>query len=201
MYGRCADWEKAAAECTRLAELDADDSSSRTRLAAVLLKLKRTERFRELCREMQKKFAGSSNAFVWQADAVDDYGPAIEYRRLYLDDPDLAPRSRFVAEVYLGLALFRGGEFSKAVEVLDKCMKSENGSDLNRIRAASALAMAHHERGDQAKAREILAQAEDLYAQEAPEFGVDDPGPGWYSWLICELLLEEAKGKVAGEEE
>ena len=31
------------------------------------------------------------------------------------------------------------------------------------------------------------------FAEEAPEAGVDDLGAEWHDWLICDLLLEEAK--------
>jgi hypothetical protein len=61
--------------------------------------------------------------------------------------------------------------------------------------------MAYHESGAAAKASELLAQAEAMYAEEAPEHGTDDLGSSWYTWLVCELLLEEAKGMAGRHRE
>ena len=54
---------------------------------------------------------------------------------------------------------------------------------------------------DRARAQELLDQATKLNAEEGPQFGVEDGPVNWCDWLICDLLLEEAEGKITEDGE
>lgn len=201
LYGRSGDWEKAADRLARLAELDADDYSSRSKLASVLLKLGRSERYVELCQEMQEKFGDSITAPLWQAGTMEDYGPIIEYQEARLANPDLETSVRHYAQWYLGCAYFRSGANSEAIEWMAKCLESTAVRAHLEVRSRSVMAMAYYESDEQTKAREMLDRAVEVFAEEAPQSGVDDPSSGWQSWLVCELLLDEARSRIGGDKE
>jgi hypothetical protein len=84
---------------------------------------------------------------------------------------------------------------------LEKPVGPEENYDRLRARNLSMLAMAYEESDDHAKAQELLGQAEEHFAENAPKLGVEDGTDRWCDWLICQLLLEEAREKVAGDGE
>ena len=97
----------------------------------------------------------------------------------------------------MGLAHLRCGDAAEAVDWLEKVL--EPGSDVVlvcEIRARAGLAMAYQDSGKGVKARDTLQLAIERYSEKAPKPGVEDLGSAWCDWLICELLLEEAKGKI-----
>jgi tetratricopeptide (TPR) repeat protein len=196
LHGRCADWEKAAERYTRLVELEPESYSWRYRLAPLLVRTDQNQRCRDLLRDRVFPTLPLADA------SADDKGRLyIQALRNSLDNPDVSAERRPFNQSYLGCAYLRSGQHAEAIEWLEKSIEPEGINPRLRIRGLSMLAMAHQESGKAAKARELLDQADELYAAEGPKFGVDDGHPNWYDWLICELLLEEAKEKIVVEEE
>jgi tetratricopeptide (TPR) repeat protein len=202
-HGRLAHWEQAAHCLERLTELTPEDSWPRYQLAPVLLKLGRVEEYRKLCQGMLDQFDQSSQprdeghairVCLWHGGAVDNPQQLVERMEAIFDKE----RSKlFYRQTVLGIAHLRSGSPDDAVVWLEKPLKLDSSvAPSGEIRSLAALAIAYHQSGDQTKAKQVYQQATERYAAEAPQAGSDDLGASWTDWLICDLLLDEAKTRL-----
>jgi tetratricopeptide (TPR) repeat protein len=174
----------------------------------VLLKLGRVDKYRELCQAMLDQFDESSGrtieghaiqACLWHPDAVDDPQRLVARMQVILDGDSTYVDSHQTA---MGIAQLRCGSPSDAIEWLEKPLGSDSSiTPRTEIRILAPLAIAYHQTGKAAKAKEIYEQAMELYSEEAPESGMEDLGRSWHDWLICDLLLEEARKLLFAEPE
>ncbi len=195
-----ADWEQAAAWLGRLAQTTPEEHYPQYQLAPVLLKLGRVDEYQELCRGMLEQFDESSKplyegraiqACLWHADAIDDPQRLVARMQAIFDHD---PSQLFYRQTALGIAHLRSGSIEDAIEWLEKAIAPDSSTiPTCEVRALAALAIAYHKSGEEAKAKEVYELATERFAEEAPEAGVEDLGSAWPDWLICDLLLEEAK--------
>jgi tetratricopeptide (TPR) repeat protein len=193
VHGRLGEWKEALRHYTQLEDLDDENFTFSYRLAPLLVKTGQKQRCREL-------FQGRTYPSLPLADAYPDK-PSESYiksLRDFLEEPDLSAWDRSRYQSYLGCAYLRSGRHAEAIEWLEKPIEAEENYDRLRVRNLSMLAMAQEGSDDHVKAQELLSQAEEHFAEDAPRFGVEDGTDRWCDWLICQLLLEEAKEKVAG---
>ena len=201
--GRLADWQQAAAWLQRLAQTTPDEHWPKYQLAPVLLKLGRVDEYRKLCEEMLEQFDASSDPLhegraiqtcLWRDEAIDNPQRLVEQMEVLLEK---VGTGNYSWQTRMGMAYLRSGNASDAIEWLVKPLEPDSSAvPAYEIRARAALAIAYHESGDNAKAKEVYQRAAERYAEEAPQAGVDDLGSRWHDWLICDLLLEEAKLKL-----
>jgi Tfp pilus assembly protein PilF len=101
----------------------------------------------------------------------------------------------------LGIAHLRSGSTDDAIQWLEKPLEPDsNVLPTCEVRALAALAIAYHEGGNHDKANEVYQRATERYAAEAPKAGIEDLGSSWHDWLICDLLLDEAKTRFSAAE-
>jgi len=101
-----------------------------------------------------------------------------------------------------GLAEYRQGRFTSAIEWMDKAQTSVARQDRpgwthererNRIAAALLVeAMAHHRLNQPDAAREALAKATEIIQTQMPSAGSGDVGRDWPDWLVVQILQREA---------
>ena len=150
LYGRLGQWEKADEQYTSLVKLDPESVTWRLWLAPVLMKLGQTERYRKLLQ-------GRSLTTLPLAGAVEDYESAIQSMRATLERTDLSATDRAFYQSYLGCAYLRSGRDAEAIKWLETSIPPGSIRPYLRylrIRGLCMLAMAHHERGNEAKAHE-----------------------------------------------
>jgi len=209
LHARATHWQRAAELFARLVEATPELYRPQSRLAPLCLKLGQADRYRELCHAMLEQFDESTSmsskytpirTCLLQSGAVDDYQPLIAELRAILESKvDSTAATVAHCQTALGIAQFRGGEHPQAIEWLEKAIEPEPLPWPLEVRSLAVLAMAYHASGDEAKARELLDRATQRYDEEAPRPAEDDLGLSWHEWLICDLLLTEAKGRIAAE--
>jgi len=92
-----------------------------------------------------------------------------------------------------GLAEYRQGRFSSAVEWMQKVL-AKAGEDSNRdVQAYMVLAMAEHQLKHPDEARATLAKGVEIAETKLPKIDSGDVGGGWYDWIIAHSLMREAK--------
>ena len=202
-HARLADWERTAELHKRLVVATPDDLGRRYYLATLLVKLDRIEEYREHCRQLLADFGESTDllfqrraiqACLWHESGSQNHDQLVARIQAIFENAPIALHWR---QTTLGLAHVRAGNPNEAKECLEQVLQSESAPPSGKVRAMATLALAYLADQDEPKASEILQQATQLYAEEAPEAGRQDLGmTAWHGWLICDVLLAEAKKRL-----
>ena len=98
-----------------------------------------------------------------------------------------------------GLAEYRQGRFSSAVEWMQKVL-AKAGEDSNRdVQAHMVLAMARHQLKRPDEARAALAKGVEIAETKLPKLDNGDLGGSWNDWIIAHSLMREAKMLIEGQ--
>ena len=182
-------------------------------LAPVLLQLEDSGGYRELCREMLDQFAESTDLSpqifsvwpcLWQAGTLDNYDRVLARLQAIVEHPGLSASWLPRCQAALGIAHFRSGDCSAAIQWIEKGLASEQMDSRWEVRSLAVLAMTYHDTGDTAKAEPMLQTARDRFTEVAPKPGVQglrDSWPDLLDSLICNLLLAEAEKRFAGKKQ
>ncbi len=207
-HARLADWERAAELHERLAVATPDDFVPQYYLATILLKLDRLDEYREQCHRLLAEFGASADLLLQrraiQSCLLHETGSQNHDQLLaqiqgILDEVPIVLHWRLTT---LGLAHLRSGNASEAKVSLEKVLELDSASPSSQVRALATLVLVYLAESDEAKARETLQRATERYAEVAPEAGRTDLGSSsWHGWLICDVLLTEAKTRLKALEE
>ncbi len=201
-HARLAHWERAAEFMQRSAAARPDEVAPRYYLATLLRRLKRDKEYRKLCQELRTEFDESADpaaqrraiqACMWQNSGVQDYGALAARLKKVVDRVTISLHWR---QTGLGIAYLRSGNTSDAKVLLEKVIESNTVPARGKVRALAALSLAYLADKDEALAHETLKRATELYAAAAPKAGSEDLGTNWHAWLICDVLLTEARTRL-----
>jgi tetratricopeptide (TPR) repeat protein len=108
---------------------------------------------------------------------------------------DLNDWAILYSHVAHGLAQYRRGEYSAAIEACERCHSGDPTGEI-WFRAAQAhlvRAMAYFRLGQQEKGVAALDRARGIINSHPLELG-----PSWHDELICRILLDEAQAMLDG---
>jgi serine/threonine protein kinase/Flp pilus assembly protein TadD len=193
-------WKQAAAAYRKCAELAPDDMWSCYRWATASLAIGELENYRAACREMLRRFAGTSDrqtaectakacALSPQSDA--DAGAMTKLIDLAMKGSE-ASGDRKWYEGAKGLVDYRAGDYQAAADII---IHSAPSHDSHRDALAfSILAMAQQRLGQTEKARTSLASAQEIIAAKMPHLEKGETFDGdWLNWLHAQILCREAE--------
>jgi tetratricopeptide (TPR) repeat protein len=201
LYARGSQWKKAADEFTAAITANPNEHELWYVSAPLWVQLNDTDAYRRHCEEMLKRFGDTADPAIAERttkaclllpNVLEDLTPVLRLseRALAAEDHGYYPYFLLAA----GLADYRAGEFSKAVEKLEGLVSQRQraGYGFPNLQAPASfiLAMAHHRLGDKDKATQALERARKTF----PGFSSGDLGGYWHDWLICQILRREAEG-------
>jgi tetratricopeptide (TPR) repeat protein len=199
LYARRGQWRDAAADLDKAIELDPSDYRTWYCCGYLHAQLGDQARHTKFCRELLAQFGqtGDPVAAEWSAkvclvvpDAVQDrILPASMAERALASSPD-SPWIQFAK----GLAEYREGQYAGAIQWLKKSQQSDRGGGEELLTQSSlVLAMAQHQSGEMAAARQSLRSACGIIDTRLLGIDPDDLGPGWHEWLACLMFRREAE--------
>jgi tetratricopeptide (TPR) repeat protein len=201
LYARSSQWKKAADDFAAAIKANPEEHELWYVSAALWVQLDDTDAYRRHCEEMLKRFGETTDPMIAERtvkaclllpDVIADLTPITR-----LSERALAAKDHGYYPYFLlagGLADYRAGEFSKAVDKLDEIVsqRQRTGYGFNNLQipANFVLAMAYHHLGDKDKAAQALGRAR----RGAPSLISGDLGGYWHDWLIIQTLRREAEG-------
>jgi Flp pilus assembly protein TadD len=197
---RLAEWRKAASDFSRAVEAAPKDYQARFLLAASLHLSGDVTGYRRACAEALERYSASKESYPayiavracgLAPDAVPD--PLVPIR--VMERANDRPSAGYLHA--LGLAHHRAGHYDAAIEWLEKSRNRDAAWDRATCVNGLVLALAHHRRGDGARARQELADAVNCLEQGArgPEASPFFP-VNHCEWISCLMLRREAEGEI-----
>jgi serine/threonine protein kinase/Tfp pilus assembly protein PilF len=222
LYTRLGLWDVAAADFAREMELRGPDTAGRWHQHALLrLASGDVAGYRDVCRRMRERFAGTLKAqfveavlrsCVLSAEGVAGAGAGtIEPARLVEQARQLATSYPTTSTLrVLGAAHLRAGQFDEASRRLREALERDANRP-ERVLALPLLAIACQRQGKMDEARAALERAgavieqwtRDRY-QGQGDYWVIDLGAkavwplAWWDWLEYQLLYREARSAISG---
>jgi tetratricopeptide (TPR) repeat protein len=198
-YASAGQWEKAADDFAKAATFAKTAQGALAYGALVQLQLKNPKGYRQACVRLVDTWAKGEDAkeavlVAWTCSAAPDSGA--EMARLIAVLEKSNPKD-YTSLRALGSTLYRCGKWQQATEALTKAIASRKQPS---PAAWIFLAMAHHQMGKIAEARDWLDKAGKRVAElrkEAPNVNSQDglalKTPPWNEILTLELSLREAE--------
>ncbi len=207
LYAELGQWQNAASDFAKAAELTPDNIRPRYLGALVHLAAGDREGYRNMCASMVARFAETEDANIahfasWScvlaADATDDFSLPVQ-----LANRAVETNPNDVAHIQtLGAVLYRAGRFEVALErLIDANASLEDPTHEARMSPAYGwffLAMTHRRLGNVDEAQQWLDKATQWTQQvlaERPE----GAGTAWNRRLTLELLRHEAEELIGVE--
>jgi serine/threonine protein kinase/tetratricopeptide (TPR) repeat protein len=190
-------WGQAAADLTRIVELNPNDHYRWFLCAQMHLLADDTDGYRKLCTKMQKRFGRTKarqeagwliNVCALGPEATADFGPIV-----MLAEWDVANHPHdWYSLNRVGEAYYRAGRFEAAIEQLQKA------DQVHKIGGNATtwffIAMAHHRLGHADEAREWLTKATQ-WMDQAAESNMKDP------YIVTPLTLRYRLGLLVQRRE
>ena len=215
-YAAWKNWDAAAADLEKAAELNPKNPSILQRLAGVRVKQGRHDDYIALAKKLVERFGhdeGYASIVAWACALQPDSGNApediVKLARFGLtDDPD-----SFYSLNTLGAALYRAGHFQEAIDQIAISRRAytqaASAAELRGDTDAAwlmpqqdgrpsdwlFLAMANHQLGNATEAKVWLGKAQTALASE----NIRDPRRMW-SRIELELLMDEATRLLADKD-
>jgi len=200
-----AAYRKAAADTARLFAANDGPKDPLVWLehACLQLQLGDTAGYHKLCTRMFQRFAKNKHAgdittltrtCLLGPDALSDMAPVLglaQARAAMITDADSAQ--------VLGLACYRAGQHDKAVDILEKALRTYPDWNYNACNWL-VLAMARRQLGHTAECKRLLKKAQGWITDKLHDtsHATDFVPRGWHwrEWLMLQLLLREAEALV-----
>jgi WD40 repeat protein/serine/threonine protein kinase len=210
-YVRQGQWDKAALDLARLAQVKPDQHLHWYQAAPVCLLLGDKEEYRRICRTMLARFGNTNNPAIAERtaktcllapDAVGDLSPVLKLAdRAVTGTKHLRQFQYRHLVLAKALAEYRAGRHASAVSWLERFSPRQDGTHFDAT-AFAVLAMAQH-RLDRAKeARAALASARAILATKMPDPREGRPfGGDWHDWLHAQILVHEADALLGVKDE
>jgi tetratricopeptide (TPR) repeat protein len=199
-HAELAQWDKASADFAKAIQLNRADAISWYRHALLCLRRNDRENYRKACASMLVRFgeegkASLTHLALWASvlapDAVGDYPRLLRWAEKLV----AAKPKDFAFLITVGATLYRGGQFSKAIERLNEAQAVYKPADEARQSIAYVwyfLAMAHQRSRDAESAKTWFARAVKQSDEELRK-----PLP-WNRKLTLQLLRREAEEVLKG---
>jgi WD40 repeat protein len=205
---RLGRWQSAADDYTRALQLAPDAHSGWYELAAVRLQLGDLDGYRRHCREMLRRFGGTTDSFEAERTAracLIVPGTVEEPEQLVrLTEQALAlPHPQWAQPWFLqsqGLAELRAGRPRQAVDWVRKGLKQPEGAPPEyEAQGQLCLSLAYLQLKEDAKARAALGSATQVIDHQLAKADSGDLGDGWLNWVFCQAVRREAEALIGNE--
>jgi tetratricopeptide (TPR) repeat protein len=200
-YGRAGHWKEAAADFSKLAEMEPDDTNYDA-LASLLVQTGDVENYRSQCARILARFGETEDPVLAQSMAVDcliapvggiDLNAAAKLAGTAVSK---GKENRFYPWFAFakGLAEYRLGHFTNAVDWMQKPVADGSGNTSPELMAQAwvVLAMAQYQSGQRDAAHAALAKGVG-FIEMLPKLDSGDLGRNWPDVLVAHALLKEAK--------
>jgi eukaryotic-like serine/threonine-protein kinase len=197
-------WPAAATNYGIVTQVLPADHHAYHYLAPLLLQVGDTNGYRRHCERMLRQFAETSDPAIAERTVKDclllpPAQPVLPTIAKLAEVASAAgPGHRFWPSIQFakGLAEFRQGRFSSAVEWLEPVLQKTN--DVFRtVQAHMTLAMAQHHLQHSEQARATLAKGLEFADRRLPTFDKDaGPEDRTNDWIIAHLLMREAQALI-----
>ena len=194
-FGRGGRWKEAAADLTKVVELDPKTQWSWLQLAPLLVESDNLADYKKFCQAALEQFGDTDQqliarrtiqcCFLLPASGALLEGGSAQSAKL-IDQGD-------VFQNYIhSLAEYRQGHFATAVGL---CKKSttQGGNAYAEAKAYLVMAMAQYQLNQVDESRTALAKAYEIVDTRMPKLESGDLGVSWHDWLMAQILLREAK--------
>jgi WD40 repeat protein/tetratricopeptide (TPR) repeat protein len=196
-YASLGQWDKAAADFVRAAQLMPDSSAMWDCQSLVCLRGGDFGGYRKVYTDMWKRFGQTSDphtACLVARTGMRVPQPVVDPAQLvHLAKKAVAANPNDGWRRYvLGVAHYRAGQYQEAIHWLEKAGEAELGRQAHTFPTFPPLAMAHHRLGHVKEAQHWL----DKMAREAPQQFMEPLL--WWDWEEFQLLRREAEALVKG---
>jgi tetratricopeptide (TPR) repeat protein len=203
VHAEMGNWPYSIKDFSKSIEVDPTNQTAYHYLTALFLRAGETTSYNRNCQAMLKQFAGT-------ADPVVALQTAWDCLILPPSTNDLAAINLLIAtaragsanedftlnvELAKGLAEYRAGNFTGAVDRLQKAAAHPNDED-RTLMARLVLSMAQQQGGHADQAQKTLADALDSAGHKFP----NTDSPDWNNRLTAQALMNQAKALVGVSE-
>jgi tetratricopeptide (TPR) repeat protein len=199
-FARHGRWNEAAADFSRLVELEPTNHDAYRLLAPLLVQSGDLRGYRRHCAMENARFGDTKDLVIAERTAKDcliladsgvDLGTVSKLAEVAASAVS-RPNSNPFAQFTKGLAEYRQGRFLSAVEWTQKVLTAQGWPPLE-AQASLVLAMSQQQLNHAGEAHTALAKGLDIIKRDGPDMESGDLGPSWSDWLIADALLKEAK--------
>jgi serine/threonine protein kinase/tetratricopeptide (TPR) repeat protein len=198
---RTARWKEAAADLSKVVQLNPNNSSSWFQLAPLLIESGDLAGYRENCHAMLALFGTTTDPRVAEQTAK-------ACLLVPITEEDLASASRMADiavtadkdrgwlayyEFAKGLAEYRQGRFALASEWAKKALAKAREDNHLAAQSYIVMAIAHHQLSHTNDARIALDKAVEIVKTKLPKIESGPLTDNWQDWLISQILLREAE--------
>jgi tetratricopeptide (TPR) repeat protein len=200
-------WQKAAADLAQAIELNPDDAEACHWLAPVLVHTGRLDAYREHCRKSLEQFKKTTDPVVAERIAKDclilpSSGADLETVAQMAEkavSSDTNHSATLWFQLVKGLAEYRQGRFSSALEWAEKALTKAGERKDRDVEVCMVQAMAFHQLNQPDKALAALTKGRELGESKLAKLEGGDPVKEWVDWIIAQALIEEASTLIEGQ--
>jgi tetratricopeptide (TPR) repeat protein len=206
-FARQGRWKEAAANMTKVLQVEPDSPLDWIGRASVLIANGDTEGYRRHRRAMLARFGATKDPNYAQRTAKACLLLPLTGEDLAtiasLADSALSAGRNTWRDYTKGLAEYRQGHYDSAVKWTEQVLAKPASAtptayDLLYAQDSMVLAMAHYHSGQTNDARAVLAKGVEIIETKLPKLENGDLGVYWVDWIITRALMAEAKALIEG---
>ena len=206
-HARTGQWEQAVQDFSKWIELEPGNHEPYHALAALRVQTADLQAYHQLCGQIRTQFGSITNdpriADRMAKDCLALPAPSedlsIEAR---LADVAVSFNETAAANPWFqfckGLAEYRLGHFSDAVEWTRKVLLKVGDGSTRDVEAYMVMAMAKQRLNQVDEARASLAEGRRLATRRLLQLSRGDIGDGWIDWVFAHALLDQASALIEG---
>lgn len=196
-------WQEAAAQFSKLIELEREDHQHYHALAPLLVMSGDLGAYRHHCALELRRFGRTQDPSTAERMAKDclfvassgvDLSRVSKWAdtavRMGSASPNL-PYFQFAK----GLAEYRQAHYASALDWTQKVVRT-GGVSFRDAEACLVLAMTQHQLNQSEAARDTLVKGKDIVKTRLPKLDDGDLGEAWIDWIMAQTLLKEAESLV-----
>ncbi len=181
-----------------------DEYANYHTLAPLLAARNDLDAYQQLCREIVRRFGGTTNVSVADPMAKDclilpssgvDLRPVAALADAAITGTESFPPYPFF-QCCKALAEYRQGNWAGAIDWAQSAAK--NSFPYSRAEAYATLAMAQYQLNQTGNSRATLAKCVEVVETKMPKLEDGDLGQDWRDWIIAHALLTEAESLIEG---
>jgi serine/threonine-protein kinase len=206
LWARTGRWKEAAADFSKLIELEPENHENYHLLAPLLVQSGDLDAYRRHCAQVAKRFGKTNDPTIAERMTKDclilpSSGADLDIVADMADSAIAADPDHWGATFFQfakGLSEYRQGHFTSAVQRMQKVLATPGEFEFRDAEAHLVLAMAHHQLKQADEARAALAEGSAIIDAK-PKVGSGALGVDWNDWLIAHALRIEARDLIEGQ--
>jgi eukaryotic-like serine/threonine-protein kinase len=203
LWSRIGRWKEAAADFSRLVELEPANHEHYHFLAPLLVQSGDVDAYRRHCARVVERFGKTDDPVVAERMAKDclilpSSGADLDAVASMIDSALVANPDHWATGFFhfaKGLSEYRQGNFASAVQWMQKALENPKEFHFRDAQAYLVLAMAHHQLNQFDEARASFAQGMAVI-ETRPKPGSGGLGVDWNDWIVVHVLQREAAALI-----